>query len=64
MSFDGFSIIDYKKVRDDLGGWEDNSLLSQDYRVMADIVINHASRQSEYFEEFLKGSDTYNDFFI
>ena len=31
---------------------------------MADIVINHASRQSEYFEEFLKGSDAYKDFFI
>ena len=50
-SDDGFSIIDYKRVRDDLGGWEDISLLSQDYRVMADIVINHASRQSEYFDE-------------
>ena len=63
-SDDGFSIIDYKKVRDDLGGWEDISLLSQDYRVMADIVINHASRQSEYFDEFLKGSGAYKDFFI
>ena len=63
-SDDGFSIIDYKRVRDDLGGWEDISLLSQDYRVMADIVINHASRQSEYFEEFIKGSDAYKDFFI
>ena len=63
-SDDGFSIVDYKKVRDDLGGWEDISLLSQDYRLMADIVINHASRQSEYFEEFLKGSSAYKDFFI
>ena len=63
-SDDGFSIVDYKKVRDDLGGWEDISLLSQDYRLMADIVINHASRQSEYFEEFLKGSSEYKDFFI
>ena len=63
-SDDGFSIIDYNKVRDDLGGWEDINLLSQDYRLMADIVINHASRQSEYFEEFLKGSSAYKDFFI
>ena len=45
-SDDGFSIVDYKKVRDDLGGWEDISLLSQDYRLMADIVINHADRKS------------------
>ena len=63
-SDDGFSITDYKKVRDDLGSWEDISLLSKDYRVMADIVINHASKQSEYFQEFFGGNDEYKDFFI
>ena len=63
-SDDGFSITDYKKVRDDLGSWEDISLLSKDYRVMADIVINHASKQSEYFKEFIRGNDEYKDFFI
>ena len=63
-SDDGFSITDYKKVRDDLGNWEDISLLSKDYRVMADIVINHASKQSEYFQEFVRGNYEYKDFFI
>ena len=63
-SDDGFSITDYKKVRDDLGSWEDISLLSKDYRVMADIVINHASKHSEYFQEFVRGNDEYKDFFI
>ena len=63
-SDDGFSITDYKKVRDDLGSWEDISLLSKDYRVMADIVINHASKQSEYFQEFVRGNYEYKDFFI
>jgi len=63
-SDDGFSITDYKKVRDDLGSWEDISLLSKDYRVMADIVINHASKLSEYFQEFVRGNYEYKDFFI
>ena len=63
-SDDGFSITDYKQVRDDLGSWEDISLLSKDYRVMADIVINHASKLSEYFQEFVGGNDEYKDFFI
>lgn len=63
-SDDGFSIIDYKKVRDDLGSWEDISLLSKDYRVMADIVINHSSKKSEYFREFIRGNKLYKDFFI
>ena len=63
-SDDGFSITDYKKVRDDLGSWEDISLLSKDYRVMVDIVINHSSKQSEYFQEFVRGNYEYKDFFI
>ena len=63
-SDDGFSITDYKKVRDDLGSWEDISLLSKDYRVMADIVINHVSKLSEYFQEFVSGNYEYKDFFI
>jgi len=63
-SDDGFSIIDYKKVRDDLGSWEDIRLLSKNYRVMADIVINHSSKQSEYFQEFVGGNSEYKDFFI
>lgn len=63
-SDDGFSITDYKKVRDELGSWEDISLLSKDYRVMADIVINHTSKQSEYFQEFVRGNFEYKDFFI
>ena len=63
-SDDGFSIVDYKKVRDDLGSWEDIILLSKDYRVMADIVINHSSKQSEYFREFIRGNKIYKDFFI
>ena len=63
-SDDGFSITDYKKVRDDLGSWEDISLLPKNYRVMADIVINHASKQSEYFQKFVRGNYEYKDFFI
>ena len=31
---------------------------------MADIVINHASKQSEYFREFIRGNKIYKDFFI
>lgn len=62
-SDDGFSVIDYRKVREDLGNWDHVTRLSKDYRVMADLVINHVSSESEYFKSFLSGSDDTQNFF-
>lgn len=62
-SDDGFSVIDYRKVREDLGNWDHVTKLSKKYRVMADLVINHVSSESEYFKSFLNGSSETNDFF-
>ena len=63
-SDDGFSITDYEKVRDDLGEWSDIQSLSKKYKLMSDIVINHASIKSKYFNEFIKGNEKFKDFFI
>lgn len=63
-SDDGFSVIDYRKVDPDLGTWQDLASLSQNYRLMIDGVINHISRESEWFQSFLKGLPPYKDFFI
>lgn len=63
-SDDGFSITDYEKVRDDLGEWSDIQSLSKKYKLMSDIVINHASINSKYFNEFIKGNEKFKDFFI
>jgi sucrose phosphorylase len=48
----GFSVIDYKKVREDLGQWADIERLSEKYQLMADLVINHTSRYSEWLENY------------
>lgn len=63
-SDDGFAVKDYYKVRDDLGTWEDIQAIGNDYHLMADLVINHASSKSEWFEKFLKGESTYKNFFV
>ena len=63
-SDDGFSITDYEKVRDDLGEWSDIQSLSKKYKLMSDIVINHTSIKSKYFNEFIKGNEKFKDFFI
>ncbi len=64
-SDDGFSVIDYKQVDPALGDWDDIWRLEQrGYRLMFDAVINHISRQSRWFQGFLRGEAPYRDYFI
>ncbi len=63
-SDDGFSVIDYRKVREDLGGWWHIKDLSDEYRLMADLVINHVSQKSDWFSDFKKGVAPACNYFI
>ncbi len=63
-SDDGFSVIDYHAVREDLGTWADIEKLAADCRLMADAVINHMSSQSSWFNSFLEGDAAFADFFF
>jgi len=63
-SDDGFSIIDYKRVNPKFGDWSDIKVIAKDYRLMVDLVINHVSRESKWFKEFIKGNKKYKDYFI
>lgn len=63
-SDDGFSVIDYYAVREDLGDWGDIERLSRDCHVMVDAVINHMSSQSPWFKRFLAGDPQFADFFV
>lgn len=63
-SDDGFSVTDFRAVRDDLGHWQDIETLAQDYRLVFDGVINHVSASSRYAREYLDGNPDYADFFI
>lgn len=63
-SDDGFSVMDYEAVRSDLGTWDDIKKLSQDYEIMGDLVINHASAQGSWFKSYAAGDPDYQDFFF
>ena len=64
-SDDGFSVIDYKRVDPALGDWDDIlALKRRGYRLMFDAVINHVSRQSEWFRRFMRGEAPWWDYFI
>lgn len=63
-SDDGFSVQDFRQIDPLLGTWEDIEALQNNYDLMFDAVINHVSKSSVYFQEFLKGNDRYKNFFI
>lgn len=63
-SDDGFSVIDYRTVDENLGDWEDIVTLSDHYHLMFDAVINHASVSSDWFKGFINGDEVYKDYFI
>ncbi len=63
-SDDGFSVIDYLKVNDALGDWADIQHIAANYRLMADLVINHCSARSNWFEDFKYGKHPGKDYFI
>jgi len=63
-SDDGFAVMDYRQVREGLGGWEDISDIGEDFYLMSDLVLNHASAQGNWFKEFQEGNAPYKDYFF
>ena len=63
-SDDGFSVINYKQVNDALGEWEDIESIAARYRLMSDLVINHCSARSEWFEQFKRNEAPGKDYFF
>lgn len=63
-SDDGFSVIDYRQVNAAVGTWSDIHKLGRRHRLMFDLVLNHVSRQSRYFQLYQQGRDPYARFFL
>jgi sucrose phosphorylase len=63
-SDDGFSVIDYSSVNESLGTWQDITQICEQYQLMSDLVINHCSSRSAWFDNFIKGEGVGHDFFF
>lgn len=63
-SDDGFSVIDYRQVDPCFGTWRDVRDLSQDFDLVFDLVLNHASSQSAWFRNYLQGCEPYASYFL
>lgn len=63
-SDDGFSVIDHRRVDPDLGIWEDVELLGGQFRLMVDLVLNHVSRSSDWFSDYVCGIAPARGYFV
>ncbi|MFL1467481.1 alpha-amylase family glycosyl hydrolase [Marinobacter sp. HN1S83] len=63
-SDDGFSVMDYLAVNESHGNWDDIERIAGDFKLMADLVINHMSARSRWFENFRKRVDPGKDYFF
>lgn len=63
-SDDGFAVLDYSSVNEALGNWQDIRAIAGDYDLMADLVINHCSSRSAWFENFLRDEEPGRDYFF
>ncbi len=63
-SDDGFAVLDYTQVNDAYGGWSDVIKIADDYKLMSDLVINHCSGRSRWFEQFKASEKPGKDYFF
>ena len=63
-SDDGFSVIDFFAVNPELGDWKDIQRLGSEFQLMFDLVLNHVSAQSMWFQNYLEEKTAFKEFAI
>ena len=63
-SDDGFAVIDYCQIDPQKGTWRDISDLEEHFKLMFDLVANHISSQSDWFQAFLRDETPYDKYFM
>jgi len=63
-SDDGFSVIDFKQVRETVGHWDHIDALARRFGLMFDLVLNHCSRENLWFIDFIQNQEPGCNFFI
>ncbi|NMB90786.1 MAG: sucrose phosphorylase, partial [Chloroflexi bacterium] len=62
----GFAPLRYDRIEPRFGDWQDLRRLGERYDLLIDLMVNHISRQSPYFQDFLRKGrrSEYADLFI
>ncbi|MHC4879485.1 MAG: alpha-amylase family glycosyl hydrolase [Planctomycetota bacterium] len=62
-SDDGFSVIDFRRIDERLGDWDQVRELGQQFDLMFDLVLNHVSQHSDWFQSYTNGDQKYANWF-
>jgi sucrose phosphorylase len=62
----GFAPLTYLEIEPQFGSWEDIRRIGENFDILIDIMVNHISRSSPYFQDFVKWGrkSQYADLFI
>jgi len=62
----GFAPITYYQVDSNFGTWRDIEMIQEDFDLTVDFMVNHISRQSKYFIDYMKHGrqSVYADMFL
>jgi len=62
----GFAPLTYMDIEPRFGSWEDIRKIGEKYPVLLDLIINHISSKSPYFQDFLRNGNNsaYANLFI
>lgn len=62
----GFAPLTYLEIEPSFGSWEEIRAIGEKFDILVDLMVNHISRQSPYFQDFLaKGrASAYADLFL
>jgi sucrose phosphorylase len=62
----GFAPLTYFEIEPKFGTWEDIELIGKKHDILLDLMVNHISRKSEFFQDFLKHGQNskYYDLFL
>lgn len=63
-SDDGFAVTDFRKVDPALGDWPDIARIGSGFYLMSDLVLNHVSSQSAWFNAYRQGQAPHDAFFF
>lgn len=63
-SDDGFSVLDFRTVNPALGDWNDIYDLGEKYTMMFDLVLNHVSSHSLWFNDFVNDVPPASNYFL
>jgi Alpha amylase, catalytic domain. len=50
----GFAPITYYEIEPKFGTWDDVKNIGKNFDVLLDLMVNHISQKSEYFQDVLK----------